>query len=200
MLRRSPGASSGSTTRTRPSAASMVPSTLPRSCAESAAEVRSRTTRRPTRAFSESGVGIFLSGRPGTIRRPQLWESCALPTELLPRTSSILRVRGDPPGPSEVLCGPSAVVVCAANVALRHLSDERPRVAALDKRCDGCGLRPRIAMIEIEQDRIGFAVIDARVRSEVVRKQAAAGLKRALAAPTRALQVRAAVALIMSAA
>src|SRR5687767_4329755 len=31
----------------------------------------------------------ILSGRPGTIRRPRLWESRALPTELLPRHAAL---------------------------------------------------------------------------------------------------------------
>src|SRR5687767_11776757 len=38
----------------------------------------------------------ILSGRPGTIRRPRLWESRALPTELLPRHAALYETSNSP--------------------------------------------------------------------------------------------------------
>ncbi len=50
----------------------------------------SRLDRRPEKTNAPDGEPAEARGKPGSNRRPQPWQGCALPTELFPREARIL--------------------------------------------------------------------------------------------------------------
>ena len=110
--------------------------------------------------------GQVRSGRRGSNpRKPRLWESRALPTELLPRAIHS-RATG-PFAPGELLSRATAMTVHAADVAFVDLRPDAHPAAPMDKRRHRGNFLRRIPVVEFEDHRIPLATGDAGVRAEV---------------------------------
>jgi hypothetical protein len=92
--------------------------------------------------------------------------------------------------PAELFGGPAAVAVRAANVAFCDLElNDRPG-ALTDHPGDRLSLQRRVAMIELQNDRINLAAVDAGVGDQIVEDLLAAFFPIGLPLRSRALQIR----------
>jgi hypothetical protein len=93
-------------------------------------------------------------------------------------------------GPTELLGGAAPMAVRASDIALRDLQlNNRPR-ALTDHPGDGLALQRRIAMIELQNDRIGLTAVNARMGDQIVEYLLTALLPVDLPLSGSALQIR----------